>query len=268
MELCELVLYEELLADYPDDAAYICSVLKGTNRLHYGSGLRAEVEARRMSGDMCTSLGNGFTNWCLFKFICHLKHCSGDGFVEGDDGIFATPAVLTAQDYESCGFTVEIKEIADPCEGHFCGMTFAENGEIIKDPRRVFSTFGWTHSFIHAGHQIMDELLKSKALSLAYELPQCPIVGQLARTALELTAGITANHKEENWHKVPESFKIQEFTPAPATRELFARKFGISVQNQLDAEAAIREHDMDRLAVLIPPGGHTLIYATRYLEVA
>jgi len=270
MRVCEGQLYKHVLSRYPDDADFIVKVITGRNKLHTSVGIGCTVMGRRMSGDMCTSLGNGFTNLMLFKYICHLHGGSGEGFVEGDDGIFATNFEMKADDYKKLGFTVEIKELDNPCHGHFCGMTFTETGEIIKDPRKVFATFGWTSSYIHAGNAIMDELLRSKALSLAYELPQCPIVGVLSRVALELTDGIIPGHHESKWGRDMHSVlhtPVADFAPSNQVRELFAELFDISVETQLAAEQCIREHDMASLALLVPPHPHVALYAARYVEL-
>lgn len=265
----ECELYKYLLSKYSADADYICRVITGENRLHTQAGVNCTVTGRRMSGDMCTSLGNGFTNLMLFLYICHKKKMWGDGYVEGDDGIFATQADLTAQDFAELGFTVEIKELSHPSRGHFCGMTFPENGQNIKDPRKVFETFGWTSSFIHAGSTVMDELLRSKALSLAYEMPQCPILGALSRRALELTMGIEVKHTEDKWGQrwdVILKTPVPLFEPALETRQLFQELFNISVEAQIMAEDYIYSDRLDLLSQLIPAPRDVAHYTARYVE--
>lgn len=188
-----------------------------------------------MSGDMCTSLGNGFTNLMLALYLVHKKGGTLEGFVEGDDGLFATDVELTAADYEKLGFTIKIEEVTDPREASFCGMVFAEN-EIIREPRRFLMGFGWTQSYIHAGTRIMDQLLRAKALSTAYETPQCPIVGAMARYALSATRSVRPRFVNDGFHHPPDEAPIAEFNPQAATRQLFARLYGISVPEQLEAE--------------------------------
>lgn len=274
MDAIECQLYKYCLKDTPGVADYICRTLTGVNKLVTQCGLRAKVKGRRMSGDMCTSLGNGFTNYMLYKYILHTKGGHGKALVEGDDGLFACDVKLTAKDFEAIGWTVEIKELDDPCRGHFCGMTFADTGDTVKDPRRVFETFGWTSSFLHAGPHVMDSLLRSKALSLAYELPQCPIVGVLARVALQLTEGVELTHlvdrrrssEADSWEAVINS-PIPEFSPSMRTRELVSDLFGVPVLTQLAVERALRDHDLDLVAQLLPPTTDIAHYAARYLEV-
>lgn len=166
-----------------------------------------------MSGDMCTSLGNGFTNLMLAKFLAAEQGKELAGFVEGDDGLFVTEATLTAEAYQQLGFSIKIVELGDPCKASFCGMVFAESGEIIKDPVKFLSTFGWTHSFINAGAAVMDQLLRAKALSAIYEAPQCPILGQLARCALEKTRGVIPRFVDDGYHRAPDEVKLEPFSP-------------------------------------------------------
>jgi len=265
--VCECQLYSHCLSNYPDDANFINGVISGTNRMRTRTGVHAQVRGRRMSGDMCTSLGNGFTNLMLAKYIAHEKGGELTGFVEGDDGIFATDVQLTAKDYEDLGFTIKIETVDDPCTASFCGMIFAESGEIIRDPRKSFQTFGWSHSFIQAGPVIMDQLLRAKALSSVYETPQCPIVGVLARQALNETRSVHPRFVSDGYHVLPDVINIPEFEPSHDTRLLFERCYGISISQQLLAERMIEEGNLGALSQIIPPSEAQADYTSRFLEV-
>jgi len=204
----------------------------------------------------------------IILFICSKQSQSVKGFVEGDDGLFATKALITVDDYKKLGFTVKIHEVAHPSKAHFCGMTCSEDGTVLKDCRRVFQTFGWTSSFISAGHRVMDELLRAKALSLCYELPQCPILGELAREALRLTHGIDARFVD-SYNPIPLDYSgpTGPFQPTMSARSLYEEQYGVSISTQLLVEAAIRDHDMMEVSRLIPPPTHVLDYSSRYIEV-
>lgn len=268
MKALEIRLYNHCLRSYPELRAVIERTLTGKNRLHTDCGINPTLTGRRMSGDMCTSIGNGFSNLMLVLYVLHLKHGTGRGFVEGDDGLFATTVPLTKEDFAKLGFEVEIKRVSDPCKAHFCGMTVTDQGEVIKDPRRVFQTFGWTHSYLGAGHRVMDGLLRSKALSLAYELPQAPILGELARVALELSHGCDAYYDTGVYRPPPVGFvgPTGAFSPSHQARAMVAELFDISIPVQLAAEAAIRNHDLARVAELIPPSTQNQRYYDSYLE--
>jgi len=268
IQLCsEVQLFHYMLANFEDARRAICNTTVGRNQLN-ARWVKAMVMGRRMSGDMWTSLANGFNNLMVFLFICHEKGMHGFGYVEGDDGLFACEQSLDKSDFAPFRFVVKLKELTSPCVGHFCGNTFSEDNIVMKDPRRVFASFGWTSSFIHGGNQIMDELLRSKALSLFYEMGQCPVLGQLALTAVDLTEGVIVRHHDENYgHDEPPESGEKAFSPSLASRELFENMYGISIQTQLMAEEAIRDHDMSRLSRLIPPGADHSGYAAAYLEV-
>lgn len=264
MSVCECALYLHCL-QWDEHRFLLCRTLCGPNRMRTRSGIRAVVKGRRMSGDMCTSLGNGFTNLMLALFIAHMKGGNLDGLVEGDDGLFVTDIELTPEDYEILGFTIKIERVLDPCEASFCGMIFSESGEIVRNPRKFLQTFGWTSSFVNAGNKIMLELLRAKSLSCVYETPQCPIVGAIARYTLKMTTGSAARFVTDGYHIVPrDTMKVPEFNPSTDTRLLFERQFGISVDSQKLAEEAAMCGDFGRIAELLPPSAHVAWFEARY----
>lgn len=268
LEAVECQLYRWCLAG-DANVDFLCRTLKGPNRMRTRTAVSATVQGRRMSGDMCTSLGNGFTNLMLALFLVSEKGGSLEGFVEGDDGIFATSVELNSADYAKLGFTIKIEEVADPCTASFCGLIFAPSGQIIRDPFRFMMGFGWTSSFINAGPRIMGELLRAKALSTVYETPNCPIVGALARHALRRTRGYSPRFVDDGYHRVPRDERgCADFAVTLDTRQLFERLFGISVATQLLAESLIMKGDMAGLSSLIPAPSDVLLYSSRYVTAA
>lgn len=271
MDACENALFRHVLKNwkYVD---LLCDTNAGPNHCSTRIGVKGTVTARRMSGDMWTSLGNGWTNWCLAEFIAHKQGHKLYGYVEGDDGIFATKAVLTKQLYEQLGFTIKIEQVPDPRKGSptmaFCGMVFAESGQILRDPRRVLQQFGWTSSFINAGEEIMLGLLKSKALSGKYETPDCPIVGVLYEEALSRTGNATPIFTTDGFHTAPPiDAGLKPFAPTLQTRLLFEELYGITVPQQLSVETAIRSGDMSYVTSVIPPMNDMLTYSNGYVTV-
>jgi len=267
LRICECQLYEHCIDD-PEVSGYINSVLMGPNRMRTRSGIKATCNGGRMSGDMCTSLGNGFTNLMLAKFLAEEEGGHVTGFVEGDDGLFCTDFELTAEMYEHLGFTIKIEKIPDPTVASFCGMVFSGSGEIIREPRRFLMGFGWTQSFISAGPTIMDELLRAKALSTIYETPQCPIIGAMARYALSKTRHVRPRFVNDGYHVAPDEFSLPNYAPSSDTRELFEHLYGISIGLQLQVEAAIGRGDFDLVSSLIPPTVEQLAYTNLYVVVA
>jgi hypothetical protein len=251
MDAVECELYRWCLSEYPADSKLICDTLMGVNNMSTRTGVKASVKARRMSGDMCTSLGNGFTNLMLALFIAHEKGGHLDGFVEGDDGVFSSTVPLTVDDYKELGFTIKIIESTDPCRGSFCGMVFADSGEIIRDPYSFLVNFGWSSSFIGCSNETADQLLRAKALSAVYETPQCPVVGALARYALEMTRYTHPRWVNDGYHHPPpDEFPLPEFCPSMDTRVLFEEMYGITVAMQYAIEEKLLRGDLDIVSML------------------
>lgn len=265
----ECAVYRVAFRKYPAISKLILESLTGRNQCSTRMGLRYSVVARRMSGDMCTSLGNGLTNYLLAAFIARDKGHVLNGVVEGDDGLFVTDARLTTDDYAKLGFTIKMDEFTDVRDAGFCQMYFDNPRELVKSIYAVLHKFSWTHSFLGAGVRIQQELLRAKALSGVYETPQCPILGVLYREALEATRGVAARFVYDGYHStVPhDTMKIPSFNPSQQTREFYARKFGIPVQLQLEVESAIRNRDMTTVSrILPPPHADMLKYWDLYVE--
>lgn len=267
MSHLELKLYRWCLRNYPEDADFIASVIGGENHMVTRMGVSADVLARRMSGDMCTSLGNGFSNLMLSMFVVEELHGGTyRGFVEGDDGVMALSVPVFTEDYKRLGFTIKLLEHPSPLQCNFCGVCCSADLQVIKDPRRVFTNFGWTSSMIQAGPSIMSQLLRAKALSLVYEVPQCPIAGVLAREALRRTVGVAARFVSDGYHECPrDEMPIAPFEPSDATRELFAETFGVSVSDQLTIEALIRQDRMGDISCVLSPKAEMARYARDYV---
>lgn len=291
MDVIECELYRHCLS-HSNDAEYICDILKGVNYLKTRAGVSAQVAGRRMSGDMCTSLGNGFTNLMLALYVAFKHGFTLDGFVEGDDGIFAVDGQLKSEFYNELGWTIKLQEVVDPCTGEptgeldselsakiaagygcsvgaFCGVLCSKSGQIIRDPRKFFQGFGWIDTCIHASDKVCRQLWRAKALSAAFEAPACPIVTEMARRGLRETRGLAPRFDSLDTYHVNDCPRDERKLPSVEiqadTRELFARLYGVSVPAQLAAEARIREGNFN-LADLVLPGFDVQHYESRYVE--
>jgi len=249
MNSCECVLFKYMLQSFPEIARVLCDIDTGKNIGRTRAGVQFIVQARRMSGDMWTSLANGFSNLMLWSYLCEMKGTIWDGLVEGDDGLFAVYAgePPTVQDYADCGMTIDINEFRDPGHASFCGIVSAD-GCNMRDPYEFLQKFGWTSSCLHAGDRIMHELLLAKALSAIYEMPQCPVVSPIARRALQIAEDWLRDHKfvrtprfeVDGYHKAPPSaFQVPEYAPSTTLREGFHQLYGISIAAQLELESKI-----------------------------
>jgi hypothetical protein len=264
----ECCIYERAFRNHPEASALITSALTGLNFCSTRTGLRYKLLARRMSGDTCTSLGNGLTNYLLALYICTKQGKTLSGFVEGDDGLFVTNATLTAKHYEQLGFTIKIERHESVQEAGFCQMYFSDDLQLVKSPFAVIHKFSWTSSCLYARELIRKQLLRAKALSGVYETPHCPILGALYRAALRYTDGVAPRFVMDGYHQIPRDTRaIPDFSPTAETRRFFAQKFGVPVHLQLAAESAIHQGDMTKVAEILTPSADMMKYSQLYLEL-
>jgi len=265
MNVCECELYRRLLANHPVLAEMICQTLIGLNRCSTRQGVRFQCCGKRMSGDMCTSLGNGFTNLMLWSFICERHGYKWKGYVEGDDGIFAVSHTPKVSEFAEFGFELKLQEYPDPSLASFCGIVLVDD-DIIRDPYKFLANFGWTDRFHYAKSKVQAELLRAKALSTCYETPQCPIVGVLARRALEDTRSVRPRYVDDGYHTAPpDEFKIPSFKPSDSVRAVFGQLYGISPQLQLEIESLVESKKFDQVVALMPAPEQYVRYASAYV---
>lgn len=266
MKACEGVLYSYMLTNFPEVSRILCATIFGENHGRTRRGVSFKLNGRRMSGDMCTSLGNGFTNLMIWAFLAEENGTTWDGYVEGDDGIFAiySGKAPTPAEYERLGFTIKISPGSDPSTMSFCGI-IAADGQNIRDPGEFLNTFGWTSNFSNGKDSTMLSLLRAKALSAAYEMPHCPIIRAIADRALVLTRGAVPRFVNDGYHKLPEG-KIPLQQTTAATRDCFDQLFGVTPSMQIAIEKKIATGcDLAFLDEIIIPNQDVNLFANRFV---
>jgi hypothetical protein len=273
MHTCESQLYLHMLQDFPALARCLVETLEGENRGFFRSGLRFSIPGVRMSGDMVTSLGNGFTNLMAWLFFCHEHGLQTHGYVEGDDGLFAADKKINAEDvaqwFLQIGFELKPELHLTTDTASFCGI-IACKGQLIKDPTEVLTRLGWTMTMVNAGRVKRWGLIRAKALSLRYEMPHCPITTVIARWLVDHTQGVKPIWVYDGFHKAPpRDCVVPEQNTLSETRQFYASLFGITVDAQLCIERAIKnannwEEIANLLSVHIHPSPHQGVMASLY----
>lgn len=222
----------------------------GTNKMAF-KHFSAQIEATRMSGEMDTSLSNGFANLMLFLFVAYSKGATSvKGFVEGDDGLFKVSpasATPTEEDFAKLGFTIKIGHTKKLSEASFCGQVYDMTDlKVVTDPIEVILRLGWTNKkYVMANDKTRMQLLRSRGYSLVYQYQGCPILDVLGRRILELTEGVVIEDRILNnmdqWEReklrAAMAAKLPEYQqPGQATRDLVARLYGVSIEKQLQLE--------------------------------
>jgi len=267
MKVCEFQLYGYMLSKTPQQGDFMrrCfEVLAGTNICEF-KWFTARCEATRMSGEMNTSLGNGFSNLMFALFMFEEKGCTNvDGVVEGDDGLFCFEGPApTCEDFASLGLNIKLEIHEELTSASFCGLIFdLEDRVNVTNPIEAMLDFGWTSDqYAGAGNRIKLSLLKAKSLSMAYAYAGCPILSALARYGNRVTKGsrigkVIDSGKLSQWERdqlleaIADKDKLQRLMNRPVpmnTRFLVEREFNIPVEMQVQIEKYL-----DSLEVLQP----------------
>lgn len=237
---CELQLYSYMGSlCYKDVVAVLHSALPGWNKMKF-SAVTAMVKGVRMSGDMCTSLGNGFTNLMVMLFICQERGINVDGVVEGDDGLFGTDEVPPVEDFTDMGLKIKLAAHSDVGLAGFCKQYFDKDVcQNVVDPVELLCKFGWTHSNKRCGkRKVLQGLLRAKAFSLRSLMPSAPVAASLWRYALRITSGVEPDFEGElGWYK---AMGLDESVDAPPvdyrSRVVVERVFNYPIGMQIAVE--------------------------------
>lgn len=271
MDAVEFEMYEYFTRMIPDSwLTTITATLSGVNLCKFKHFV-VRVLATRMSGEMCTSLGNGFSNLMFMEFACSVLGSECIGVVEGDDGLFSIKGTVpTADDFSKLGLIIKC-EVHDRLEtASFCGIVFEETDRVnVTDPHKVIAMTGWLTGRYAASRpgQKMD-LLRCKGLSLIYQYPRCPIILALGRYILRVTRGRdlrgvlenrNLNSYEREWLKKivasEKELKLQALAcdqVPERTRHLVERLYGISRGVQVAVEEYL--DSLTEICPLVPPG--------------
>lgn len=254
MENCEFVLYDHILGDNPRGRVALSimrEVLQGQNRI-YCRWFRGTIEARRMSGEMNTSLGNGFSNLMMMLETCRrVGNNIHDmvGVVEGDDGLFRfEPGMVVpkSEDFRAAGCDIKLDAFERISDASFCGLLYDETDRmVISDPYKIMCTIGLLgKEYAMARESKKLALLKCKAMSVLHQYPGCPVVASMARYILRCTKRIDVRGVVEKsrslcqWDRdlYYQALKCKDYDTileiGMQTRLLFAELYGLDVDTQ------------------------------------
>lgn len=283
----EFILYEFMtqnLSCQSEIMSLFRDVIASVNLLDF-KYFSMKIEATRMSGEMVTSLGNGFANLMLMLFVLKKMDCSDiAGFVEGDDGLFRFEGICpTVQQFADLGFTIKLEKYDNLMEASFCGLLSPEEiACTVTNPIDVLLEFGWTRAqYALSSYKKHQELLKCKSLSMLYQYPGCPIIQELALYGLRVTSGchITIPNGTSLWEReqIIESLDYyRKYGPVSKpisihTRNFVEKMFKITVSDQLAIESYLKSLDVvcplniPQLDNYVHP--HTVHYWTNYVHL-
>lgn len=261
----EFVLYDYMTQELVDHIPFmklIRRVLTNKNVCKFRKAI-VRIIACRMSGEMNTSLGNGFTNLMIFlfgMFIHDITHF--DAIFEGDDCLAVYTGPKLSQSYWSkFGFTVKLEYLPSINVASFCGQVFDfDTLTVVSDPIKIILNLAWVNSkYGMARQEKLYGLLRTKALSLIYQYPGCPVIQSIGLCYVRLTEGIKAvvDEHDDAYHLyIVRAALRHDYVYVPVSmsaRLVMVEKFGVSIMDQL-----FLERYFDTMTVIEPIWHHVL----------
>lgn len=209
----------------------------------------AYVSGLRMSGEMWTSLGNGFSNLVNILYIADKYGIDVVGYVEGDDGIIGMPSkVITQEDFEALGFKIKMEYEEDIAHTCFCGNLFdPEEKNLIIAPEQI-GRLMWTcdRKYVMCNDKIAKELLKAKAMSMYILGRHTPIASHYSFRVMNILHNSKERHDAKDsgyWKKTIINSMRGNLALAPnvtnRARCLYQTMFHITIEEQLRLEGII-----------------------------
>lgn len=251
----EIQLFEFMLQNNPSileqiKYCYYHGTKPRTVKLHSDEFVAYSTQSR-MSGEMWTSLGNGFSNLMNMKYLCKQKNIKFKGFVEGDDGIFSLSSdEICPQDYTQLGFNIKMKYSKNIVDSAFCGILYDQESQMLLASPEQLSRLGWTcrAQYLTCRRTKLLELLKAKAMSIYATAPCTPILGPLCYKIIHSLKNIKANFSGLFMKWIVDYDQNWEFKPIPlSARLLYDQKYHIGLDQQYICEQLIVDNEYDQI---------------------
>jgi len=215
-----------------------------------GKRYKAFVQGSRMSGEMWTSLGNGFSNLLNMLYLMKIKNVNGTGFVEGDDAVWALDNnTITNQDFENLGFNIKMGVSTDITDTSFCSCYYNPKTDNILISPETILRMSWTCDKKYFNHRT-QALLKWKAQSAYITGKHTPILSKYALKMMQLNNTKEELYNHNNWYEYQwtQLIENENFKPVAILDEdriFYEQKFNITINQQLAIEKQIELGNLD-----------------------
>lgn len=227
--------------------------LAGKNEIQF-KFFQMVLEGTRMSGEMCTSLGNGFSNLMFMLFTFKRIGVVPKIEVEGDDSLSAASKFPPDSMFEELGLRIKMEAHQRISEASFCGLVFDEVDLVnLADPIKAILKFGWAPArYFSMKLPRMSALRRVKALSMLYQYNGAPILTAFSLMALRLSPAkrchmlrfINSNSVDQFTREMYIEAFDSDIVPKNVgigSRLVVEEKFGVTM---LDQRALEEEFDM------------------------
>jgi hypothetical protein len=264
MDDCEFELYR-YMSSKNVKAQLLCRLIFkiiATENFAQHKFFSVRVGAKRMSGEMNTSLGNGFSNLMFLLYACYKYKLDYSGpIIEGDDALIGLSKPIPQEYYTNMALNVKLDFVEDISEGSFCGLVYDPIELVnIREPIESICTTPWIpRKYAACNRNTYYSLLKSKGLSLMFEYPGCPIVYEYGKKIFELCSDYEIKFDDcnsycrENNKRILQNYidnKVPFKETGLRTRLLMEKIFKIPVCSQIRIEQEIK--NMSLLDMRLP----------------
>lgn len=250
--------------------------------------LTAKVAQRLMSGALWTSSSNGMLNLLITSYMVmselhptltgqdlgRVSFSTFIGLVEGDDGICAARQDISNERLRRLGlwFPDADKPSLKFAYGSFygdvsfCGKVMdRESSIVLACPLKVLAKiFVLPMKYAHSKQTTQWSLIRARAMSYKTQYTHAPVIGKLCDKILYFTRGIdTSKVRDLDWyhHGLAEICRQEKLWQHEAivpgsSRIIVARKFGITVDEQIDFESRIDAWSSIEKPLILPLGSH------------
>lgn len=249
LEKIELYLLTRLFYNYPEIVSLCSQALSSRNKLIFRKRYSAEFPGSRMSGEMWTSMCNGFMNKLLVEFVAKRSGACVDYLVEGDDGFICSNKPLNWSLTADAGFKLKCDLVNDPMDVQFCSLRVCDN-KLIPNITRTLTHYGFIIDVqLSRGLSIksnrsrkkLDEIQYAKACSLLATSSGIPILQAVALQQMRVLQGTHLNPKYFDWWE-REFYDLSNPHPESISltvRRYVEKEFGIPVRDQIEIEKQI-----------------------------
>jgi len=183
------------------------------------------------------------------------QHPLCESFNEGDDALAVYHNGLGPDEnwWKNHGWEVKVEFKGPVNEASFCGLVFDPDDLVsVPDIRKTLAKFGWTNRrYVKSSWACHMSLLRSKALSLACEYNNVPVLGEFAQRVLYLTKHVNIRKSVINSMPMYEREKMLSYLKEKPwlnkpkvgwnTRLLVQKLQNITIAQQQECERILRE---------------------------
>lgn len=193
----EAYFLTHMLKYNPDVAKLVEDALTIDNVIYSRAG-RFIVPGTRMSGEMWTSLGNGFMNATLIDFLAYKSKCECDYIVEGDDGFASFTRCVDYSICEKLGFKLKLEQAFSINDVSFCGVRIDPLGRPTGSFEKSLIKLGIVTDSRYFGNskrtrRLLLKLLKAKLMSYNIFFQYTPVIGKYINDRLQQLKNINPN---------------------------------------------------------------------------